>query len=364
MSLRLSSLATRLAGLAAASLWAFGAGAPLGADIFSFGDTELLAFADSADGDTAPMRVITSSTSPQDFKFGLALDLVHRELYVGRAGEVLVFDSRATGDTAPLRVLGGTAAGLGDATAVAVDLQNDLLYVASWNGDAILVFHRTDDGNVAPLRTLAGPLSMIASPEGVLVDHVHGELVVSISASETGDRAIAFYALSALQGSGTIDVAPLRRISGTATLLGDPRGLALDLDGDRILVVDRNGAISFFARTATGDVAPVERIAGFNTQLGGGQEIQILDDGDFLVGLDGAPNSSLIVQDAAASGNANPVRQISGASTQLTFSTGVASSHARDCAWAKSVDGCLFRDNFEGGDLCDWSAANGGPTCP
>lgn len=362
MSLRPSNLGIRLASIAAASLWAFGH--PVHADIYSFGDTELLAFADSAVGDTPPERILTSSTAALNFKSGLALDLVHRELFIGTNGEVLVFDSREAGDTAPLRAIGGASTGVGDVAAVAVDLVDDLLYVASWSDDAILVFHRTDDGNVTPLRRLVGPLSTIDGPEGVLVDHVHGELVVSISDNAAGNRAIAFYALSALQGSGTIDVAPLRRISGAATLLGDPRGLALDLDGDRIAVVDRNGAISFFPRTATGDVAPVQRIAGGNTQVGGGQEIQILDDGDLLVGIDGAPSSSLVFHDAAASGNANPARRIVGASTQLTYSIGVASSHARDCAWAKSVDGCLFRDNFDGGSLCDWSAATGGAPCP
>lgn len=337
---------------------------PLRADIFSLGDTELLAFADSAAGDATPLRVITSSSASLTQKNAVALDQVHRELYVGRSGEVLVFDSRETGDTAPLRTIGGNQSGLGIVSAVAVDLANDLLYVASWDDDSIRVFHRTDDGNLPPLRTLAGPVSTMLAPEGVLVDLVHGELVVSSSANDGSDRSVNTYALSALQGSGTIDVAPVRRIAGAATLLVDPRGLALDLDADRLLVVDRDGAISFFARTANGNVAPLNRIAGGNTQLGAGQEIQILDDGELLVGTDGAPSSKLVFHDGQASGNANPSREIFGAATELTFSLGVASSRAKDCAWAKSVDGCLYRDNFEGGSLCDWSATTDATPCP
>ena len=85
-----------------------------------------------------------------------------------------------------------------------------------------------------------------------------------------------------------------------------------------------------------------------DTELGAGQEIQILDGGELLVG----------------SGNANPLREIFGAATQLTFSLGVASSRAKDCAWAKSVDGCLDRDYFEGGSLCDGSATTGARPCP
>jgi len=364
MSSRRFTLAVRLLGSAALGLGLSAPGTPLLADIYSLGDTELLAFADLAAGDATPIRTITSSSVSLTSKSSLALDQVHRELFVGRSGEVLVFDPREAGDTAPLRTISGDQTGLGEVSAVAVDLVNDLLYVASWDGDSIRVFHRTDNGNLPPLRTLAGPVSTILAPEGVLVDLVHGELVVSSSSNDSSDRAVNFYALASLQGTGTIDVAPVRRISGAATLLADPRGLALDLDGDRLVVADRNGAISFFARTATGNVAPLDRIAGANTQLGGGQEIQILDDGDLLVGIDGAPNSKLVAHDAAATGNANPVREIFGASTQLTFSLGVASSRAKDCAWAKSVDGCLYRDNFEGGSLCDWSAATGAPACP
>jgi hypothetical protein len=33
-------------------------------------------------------------------------------------------------------------------------------------------------------------------------------------------------------------------------------------------------------------------------------------------------------------------------------------------AAAKVLDGCLFRDSFDGGDACRWSSTAGAPACP
>ena len=331
------------------------AGAPLGADIFSFGDVELLAFRDPAANDATPLRVVTS-TPALNFKNALALDTLHRELIVGRSNRVSVFDANDSGPSSPLREIVGGNTGLGSVSAVALDLESDLLYVACYDTDEVSVFHRTDVGNVTPLRVLAGPLSTIDSPEGLFLDLVHDRLLVAISPVGTG-QAIASYNLGGLVGSGTIDLAPVRKIVGAATLLGDPRGIALDLRSDLVVVADRLGAIGFYPRLANGNVAPVRRISGGNAQIGAAGELQILDSGEIVVGNDGFPESRLVFHAFTANGEVNPLRQIYGPTSQLTYSIGVASSRARDCASGKSVDGCLFRDNFEAGTSCDWSVA-------
>ncbi|MEO7974497.1 MAG: hypothetical protein ABIU84_13015, partial [Thermoanaerobaculia bacterium] len=72
----------------------------------------------------------------------------------------------------------------------------------------------------------------------------------------------------------------------------------------------------------------------------------------------------IVVHAANASGNVAPLFVLNGAATLLANPTGVASDFARDCSWGNSVDGCLFRDNFESAELCYWSQIVGGTACP
>lgn len=335
-----------------------------GADIFTFGDHQMLAFADGADGDAAPIRIITSSADDLVFKNALALDLVHREMVVARWSSVITLPLGANGDTTPIRSITGAATGLGLAVGVALDPANGLIYVAESALDRIRVFNRTDDGNVAPVRSLGGPQSLLIHPEGLFLDLVHGELFVTTFPNTASERSVLVFDLDDLGGAGDRDAAPIRRIAGDLTTFGQPRGVAVDLRSDQIVVADRDGALDFFPRAATGDVAPTRRIAGGNTKLGAAQEVAILDDGELLVGIDGAPDSAVVGHAFESAGNANPIREIHGSSTHLTYSIGVASTRARDCSAGKSVDGCLFRNGFDGASACDWSAHQGGAACP
>jgi hypothetical protein len=338
------------------------AGAPARGEIFSLGEQKLLAFADDANGNQAPLRVISGPSTGLEFLATLALDPVHRELYVGRTGEILVFDMDASGDVEPLRRIHGSA--VGDVLGIAVDVAHDEIWVTDPADDAVRVFARPASGLLEPIRSLVGAATTLDNPTGLFVDLVHGELVVLSNGLQSLEPSVAVFALAAIAAPGDHDVAPIRRIAGSNTGLGDPRGVAIDLASDQLIVSDRSGRIHFFARTADGNVEFLDSIGGPNTQLGGGNDLVLLESGELLVGIDGAPSSSIVGHAFDATGNASPIRQIVGASTQLTFSTGVAATEARSCAAAKVVDGCLFRDSFDGGDACRWSSTAGAPACP
>ncbi len=86
--------------------------------------------------------------------------------------------------------------------------------------------------------------------------------------------------------------------------------------------------------------------------------------GEAVIGTDTSVNARVVVHSLTSSGNAAPARVLTGPATLLANPTGVASDFARECAWGNSVDGCVFRDNFESGLLCYWSQIVGGPACP
>ena len=64
------------------------------------------------------------------------------------------------------------------------------------------------------------------------------------------------------------DSPPTRTLTGPATGLNKPFGLALDLVHDELVVADYgNNAITVYARTAQGDIAPLRTLAGPATGL-------------------------------------------------------------------------------------------------
>jgi hypothetical protein len=130
-----------------------------------------------------------------------------------------------------------------------------------------------------------------------------------------------------------------------------------------VLVADSTGDLAFWSRTAHGDVAPAKSIFGAPSHLHQAYDLVLRPDGELLVGADGSPDSAVVGHALGATGEATPVRLLTGPSTLLEYSTGVASDRARDCSQGNSTDGCLFRDNFENGQICYWSDSQGGPGC-
>lgn len=130
------------------------------------GSTNLLVFARTADGNSAPLRAIEGATTALGNAGGfVAHDAVNGELWVasqstgpsGASWSLLAFADSASGNVAPLRRIAGLDTGLTNLGGLAVDPARGELLVTSNSGSGhVLVFDRTADGNAAPLRQLRG----------------------------------------------------------------------------------------------------------------------------------------------------------------------------------------------------------------
>jgi DNA-binding beta-propeller fold protein YncE len=138
----------------------------------------------NANGDTAPLRVISGPKTQLNWPAGMTVDAEHGELIVANdAGDaVLVFSTSASGDAAPLRVLKGPKTFIKYPNGVFVDLKNDELWVANFGNHTATVYKRTASGDTAPIRMIrSGPLGAtaptLANPHPIAYDTKREEIL-------------------------------------------------------------------------------------------------------------------------------------------------------------------------------------------
>ena len=122
-------------------------------------------------------------------------------------------------------LLGGIVLGLSARPAGA----QDELFVANPVADSITVYGRTASDDVAPLRSISGTATGLAGPGGIAVDTANDEVLVA----NARGHSITVYGRAA---SGNIS--PLRTIRGAATSLSLPSSLAVDTVNDEVLVTN------------------------------------------------------------------------------------------------------------------------------
>ncbi len=350
--------------LAAALLVAagFSAGAvpPAGAEIFVGSGNAILVFANDANGDSVPLRQISGLLTQLPSVFTLMLDRVHRELYVSGCGDsILVFSMDDADDVAPRRLITGASTGLVAACSTVLDLVHDELYVVDSAG-AVRVFPRLADGDQAPPRTIAGAATGLASPVMGYLDLVHDELYVTNASGSAGVPRVRVFARLASDNA-----APVRSLGLTGSGIGNPRSLLVDLEHDQLIVDELIlNAVRFYSRTASGSDSWVREIRGAATQLAQPQQMVLTEDDELLIGNEGGLDANFIGQARTAVDNAAPTRYVTAIADNLSSPTGIASDRAKNCSEANSVDGCIFRDNFESSTVCYWTSAVGSPACP
>ena len=146
----------------------------------------ILTFRGSANGDEAPIRVISGPRTQIENPTRIALDPVNNEIYIPMDDRLLVFPRFAEGNVAPIRTIEGPDTEM-SAGVVQVDPVNNLIVVGGYSvagrtrgtraqaargqvlsgdrsgrGGQILIFDRTASGNAKPLRIIRGPDSKIA----------------------------------------------------------------------------------------------------------------------------------------------------------------------------------------------------------
>jgi DNA-binding beta-propeller fold protein YncE len=138
-----------------------------------------------AQGDAAPLRLLTGTRTRLNWPTGLAVDETTGELFVANdmGDEILVFAPDAQGDVAPLRVLQGPRTGLKNPTGITLDQSNRELWVANFGNHTATVYKMDASGNTSPLRTIRSgpadlPALMIGNPGAVAYDAKRQEILV------------------------------------------------------------------------------------------------------------------------------------------------------------------------------------------
>ena len=246
-----------------------------------------------------------------------------KHIYVTQASSVELFPLTASGNVAPSITISGITSGFSDARSSAFDA-NGNIYIADAAGDTVLVFPANASGTTTPIRTIAGAATLLGLPRGIALD-TKGNIFVSNS-GDANNSNVASVTVYAAGAAG--NVSPTAVISGAATGLSFPNGIALDTLG-RIYVANGTdlsglglGSVTVYAANATNNASPTVTISGAATELSEPQGLALDTSGNIYVSNRGG--NSVTAYSAGATGNASPAKTISGTATGLSTPNGIA----------------------------------------
>lgn len=271
--------------------------------------------------DSAPLRLISGSSTELNVPFSVYLDTAHDEIGVTdeSGGRVTVFQRTASGDVSPIRSITGANTGLNGPSGIAVDDVNDEIAVSNIGNNSITFYNRTDDGNQPPKRVLQGDQTGLRSPGSIYVSPSQDEIGVV----NGGNNSIIFYGRT---DSG--NQAPTRYIQGPDTGLAGPCGIAHDGTNDEVFVTNTvNNSITVYNDTDGGannhDVPPKRVIEGRRTGLNTPCGISV-DPANSEIVVSNVGGNSITLYSLDASGDAFPVRRVDGNATGLDAPSSVA----------------------------------------
>jgi sugar lactone lactonase YvrE len=161
------------------------------------------------------------------------------------------YASNANGNVAPVRMISGANTQLAKPVGVALDTAGNI-FVPNFASSVVTAYLPSANGNVFPIRTIlhTGPTQL----SGMGFDPA-GNLFVA-NAAPTFD-SINVYA----PGANGLVLPPSHTIIGPSTGLSGPDGVAVDAVGNLFVVNFRGNSVTVYAPTATGNVAPSARLA-------------------------------------------------------------------------------------------------------
>jgi len=199
---------------------------------------------------------------------------------------------------------------------IAVDTLNNELFAINSDPDypgfnKIVAYGRTENGYAIPARIISGSATNLYSPYGIAVDNINNEIFVA-----KGGSVLVF----PLAASG--NQAPVRSIAGISAGLS-ANSIDLDIANNEIFAANSSGSITVHARTTDGDVPPLRTISGASTGLNNpyGVAVDTINDEVFVANYSA---NSVTVYSQTANGDVSPIRTISGAATGLSYPHGIS----------------------------------------
>ena len=208
---------------------------------------QVVVYKKTAANEDRPLRILAGEQTKLEDVHGIAIDTRKQLMFVANHGatssprgssgrfdppSITVYPLKANGDTAPIRMISGPKTQMNWPALLYLDEQHDELYVANDMADSILVFGTNDSGDAVPVRVIKGPKTGIKNPTGIFLDAKNNELWVSNMGNHTA---------TVFTRTATGDVAPLRTIRSApagqgAQMIGNPGAVGYDSKREEILV--------------------------------------------------------------------------------------------------------------------------------
>ena len=207
----------------------------------------ILTFRGGANGEEAPIRIIHGSLTQLQRPDRLGIDPVNNEIYVPDGGKMLVFHREANGNVAPIRVISSDNRIGG---AVAIDPLNNVFVTGG--SRSLQIFDRTASGHTKPLRVIGGPKNgdKIRGSKNITLYPPRGWIIV---ANQGMNRHRPMdYSEESFVGVWNIhddgDVPPRWVIGGPFGALRQARGVVLDPKHKTVIVSDKylNAALTYY----------------------------------------------------------------------------------------------------------------------
>ncbi|MDP9017649.1 MAG: NHL repeat-containing protein [Candidatus Eremiobacteraeota bacterium] len=261
-------------------------------------------FPASSSGNVLPFATIaTGANNPNGLAFGPT-----GILYAANgAGSITEYTAGASGPATALSTT-ITSPTLTSPQMIAVD-SSGKIYVTqdSPPADSVQVYAANASGVSAPIATISGAATGLSTPQGIALDSAS-----NIWVANSGNNTVTEYAA----GSNG-NVAPIATIGGATTTLSSPTGIAIDSAGN-IDVTNATGSILIFKTGTVGNTAPTSTIGGSATLLNGPAELYLDSLGKLYVAngsIGASSNGSILTFPSSANGNVAPTQAISSDST-------------------------------------------------
>jgi DNA-binding beta-propeller fold protein YncE len=258
--------------------------------------------------------LLSGSAPPRQSLTPAAATLAHQILVANTpCNNVTTYSVGASGNAAPTF----PQPQLCTPTGIALDASKNI-YVTNSGDDgnqsySVAVYPPGTKGQVAPSAIISGAATGLDVPQGIAV--AGGKIyVVNDGSNDDGIDSLTVYAIG---NNG--NVAPSATISGPDSGINIPAGVAIDSTGKIYVANGGNNTVTVYAAGSNGNVVPSATIRGFSTGLTGPTGIALDSNGKIYVANGG--NDTVTVYAVGSNGNATPSATISNG---LSDPTGVA----------------------------------------